>query len=111
MVEPKDGKTRSEMIVAGLMLTFAMTRLEAELVLLDHEGEILTQGMQDIHCEEPPEYLRKGWFTWRRRMAWLEGRNSAVSAMFARLMRTNSKLHLRRQKEVRKPWATLTPTG
>lgn len=110
MVDPRAGKNRSEMIVAGLMLAFAMTRTEAELHLTEHEAELLHDGMVAIVKTDPPEYLRRGWFTWRRRMAWLEGRTEAVNALFARLMRTQSTLHLRRHEEIRR-WATLTPTG
>ena len=101
---------RSEMIVAGLMLAFALTREEAELLLLRHEADLLHESMAEIERSEPPAYLRGGWYTWRRRMAWLEGRNAAVGVLFARLMRTHSKQFLRRQKEARR-WATPTPTG
>lgn len=101
---------KSGMIVAGLMLAYAMDRSDAEDFLDEFEGAILTEGMQSIQRRQPPEYLR-GWFNYFRRMAWLEGRNEAIGVLFGRLMRTHSRQILRREKRSRRWETTPTPIG
>ncbi len=81
-------ENRTEKIITALMLTYAMSREEAQIYLGRHECEILTEVIETVENCAPPRYLG-GWFRRQRLAAWMDGRSEAIRVAFSRVIRTH----------------------